>query len=105
MRGGETDIAEVVSNEMILKESRKISILLKHKGNVDCDILVDSKGLYVIDVNPRFGGGYMFSLASGMDVPYYLHCWDEGISVPENKKGHFKEKCYRKITELKQLSF
>ena len=40
MRGGETDIAEVVSNNEIKKVSQKVSKMLNHRGNVDCDILM-----------------------------------------------------------------
>lgn len=102
MRGGETDIAEVVSNSDIKDVSQKISKMLKHRGNVDCDILVSNTGTFVIDVNPRFGGGYMFSLAAGLDVPYLLDRWADGEVMPEISIG---TGCvYRKITELKELT-
>lgn len=102
MRGGETDIAEVVSNSDIIEVSQKISKMLKHKGNVDCDILVSNTGPFVIDVNPRFGGGYMFSLAAGLDVPYLLDRWTDGEVVSEI---NIRTGCvYRKITELKELT-
>lgn len=102
MRGGETDIAEVVDNSEIEEVSRKISMMLNHKGSVDCDLLVSDAGMYVIDVNPRFGGGYMFSLAAGLDVPYLLSRWANGESLPERR---IETGCvYRKITELKKLS-
>lgn len=100
MRGGETDIAETVFHSDILETSKKVAKLLKHKGNVDCDILM-GRGIYVIDINPRFGGGYMFSLATGMDVPEILYNWTEGniIKPVDVKIG----RCFRKITQLKEL--
>lgn len=102
MRGGETDIAEVVSNRDIKDISIKVSKMLKHRGNVDCDILVGNTGTFVIDINPRFGGGYIFSLAAGLDVPYLLDRWADGEVVPEISIG---TGCvYRKITELKELT-
>lgn len=102
MRGGETDIAEVVNNSEIKEVSQKISMALKHKGNVDCDILACKTGTFVIDINPRFGGGYMFSLAAGMDVPYLLKRWAEGEALSGIS---IRTGCvYRKITELKELS-
>lgn len=103
MRGGETDSAEIANDSEILAVSQEISNVLKHKGNVDCDILVSSKGIFVIDINPRFGGGYMFSLSAGLDVPYYLSCWAEGIVIPADKLQLKTKGRYRKITELKAL--
>lgn len=104
MRGGETDSAEITINSDILSVSQKISKVLKHKGNVDCDILVNSRGIFVIDINPRFGGGYMFSLSAGLDVPYYLSCWAEEKIIPVDKMQLNTQGRYRKITELKALS-
>ena len=102
MRGGETDIAEVVSNNEIETVSEEVSKMLKHKGNVDCDLINGASGIYVIDVNPRFGGGYIFSLATGLDVPRLLQHWSEkdGVLKIDVQTG----KIYRKITMLKQLS-
>lgn len=104
MRGGETDSAEITTDSELLSVSKKISNVLKHKGNVDCDILVNSRGIYVIDINPRFGGGYMFSLSAGLDVPYYLSCWAEEKIIPAEKMQLKTQGRYRKITELKALS-
>lgn len=104
MRGGETDSAEITTNSEILSVSQNISKVLKHKGNVDCDILVNSRGIFVIDINPRFGGGYMFSLSAGLDVPYYLSCWTDGKIVPAEKMQLKTHGRFRKITELKSLS-
>ena len=67
MRHGETDIAKVIYNKKVLKLSKKLSKDLKHVGNLDCDIIYDKKNQipYVIDINPRFGGGYPFTHLSG----------------------------------------
>ena len=104
MRGGETDSAELTTDSDILSVSKKISKVLKHKGNVDCDILVNSRGIFVIDINPRFGGGYMFSLSAGLDVPYYISCWAENRTIPAEKMQLKTQGRYRKRTELKALT-
>lgn len=67
MRFGETDIAKVIHNIKIKKLSKKLSKDLKHIGNLDCDIIYDkiNKIPYIIDINPRFGGGYAFTHLSG----------------------------------------
>ncbi len=67
MRYGETDIAKVVNNHKINILSKNLSKNLKHIGNLDCDIIYDKKKKlpYIIDINPRFGGGYAFTHISG----------------------------------------
>ena len=67
MRYGETDIAKVIYDKKINKLSKKLSKDLKHIGNLDCDIIYDkiNKIPYIIDINPRFGGGYPFTHLSG----------------------------------------
>lgn len=103
MRGGETDIAVVETNNEIMKESYKIANVLKHRGNVDCDILVKGGDIFVIDINPRFGGGYMFSLSAGINVPYFIYCWSENIAISEEKALIATNRTYRKITQLIEL--
>ena len=67
MRFGETDIAKLIHDAKIKKLSKKLSKDLKHVGNLDCDIIYDkiNKIPYIIDINPRFGGGYPFTHLSG----------------------------------------
>lgn len=49
-------------------------------GLVDVDIIAGSSGeLFVIDVNPRFGGGYPFNHIAGANVPrMYLRGLTQG---------------------------
>lgn len=67
MRFGETDIAKVTHDVKLKKLSKNLSKNLKHIGNLDCDIIYDKtkKIPYIIDINPRFGGGYPFTHLSG----------------------------------------
>ena len=68
MRFGETDIAKVINNKKIKELSKNLSKNLKHIGNLDCDvILTNKKKPYLIDVNPRFGGGYPFTHVAGLN--------------------------------------
>ncbi|OIQ27495.1 MAG: ATP-dependent carboxylate-amine ligase [Bacteroidetes bacterium MedPE-SWsnd-G2] len=69
MRSGETDIAISVINKNLEVIGRTIGSTLKHVGNLDCDILEDeASNLYVLELNPRFGGGYPFSHEAGMNT-------------------------------------
>lgn len=67
MRGGETDAAEVVVSGAPFDVEGVLEVFrgLDHLGNVDVDVFVDSGSVKVVDVNPRFGGGYAFSLHAG----------------------------------------
>lgn len=68
MRSGETDTATVLLNpppEVVQAAVRAIEGL-EVSGNVDVDVILDSNdNPVVIDVNPRFGGGYAFSAIAG----------------------------------------
>lgn len=73
MRSGETDSAEVVENERLKALGQKLSKLLKHRGNLDVDILQGADGKFnVLEFNTRFGGGYPFSHLAGANFPKAL---------------------------------
>lgn len=70
MRGGETDSATVLEEspakivDTVTRGLRGLEIC----GNVDIDILIPREGLpVIIDVNPRFGGGFAFSVVAGYE--------------------------------------
>jgi carbamoyl-phosphate synthase large subunit len=69
MRAGETDIAMAVENESLLVIGEKISKCFKHPGNMDVDVFKGSDGKdYILEINPRFGGGYPFSHSFGVNM-------------------------------------
>lgn len=73
MRAGETDKAITVDPEPFLPVGEKLSQFMSHKGLVDVDVIVDEDDeTWVIDVNPRFGGGYPFNHVAGANVPLAL---------------------------------
>lgn len=77
MRGGETDAAHVVPSDEIPFDHRRVTEAFsgrQHLGNVDVDVFVTPESLQVIDVNPRFGGGYAFSMRAGYDAAAAV--WD-----------------------------
>ena len=65
MRAGETDKCEILYDHNLYKFSKRLSHLLKHKGNLDCDVIKNNKGIFLIDLNCRFGGGYAFTHVYG----------------------------------------
>lgn len=72
MRSGETDQAETVSSEPFKQIASRIAEWTSHRGLIDVDIIINNQGeLKVIDINPRFGGGYPFNHLAGANVPGY----------------------------------
>ena len=90
MRAGETDKAITVDIPEVYEMGRKIGENLKHIGNLDVDIMQRANGDYcVLELNPRFGGGYPFSYEAGVNMPKAIIQWvkgekvDAGILKPE----------------------
>ena len=85
MRAGETDRAETVPAERFRAVAERVAQAVGHVGSVDVDVMVDDAdpdGVpRVIDVNPRFGGGYPFSHLAGARVPHAYVAWAAGLPV------------------------
>jgi carbamoyl-phosphate synthase large subunit len=81
MRGGETDRAISVNNPHLSAIGEKVGRHLNHIGNLDCDVLSGPNGYYVLELNPRFGGGYPFSHVAGANLPAALIAWATGQPV------------------------
>ena len=85
MRAGETDVAQIVSNDCFLSTAGKLSKTLKHVANLDVDCFVDNSGhVFVLELNCRFGGQYPFSHNAGVDFPKQLILWCNGKSTDMN---------------------
>lgn len=65
MRAGETDKAVTVAPEPFHEIVAKIAAALPHRGNMDCDFLERDGKFYLLEFNPRFGGGYPFTHLAG----------------------------------------
>lgn len=75
MRAGETDKAVTVDNNQIREIGAAIGRALGHIGNLDCDILEENGDYYVLELNPRFGGGFPFSYEAGVNLPGAIIAW------------------------------
>ena len=67
IRAGETDKAVMINNKVFENFAKKLSKVLKHIGVVDVDFFYNKKKFYVLDINPRLGGGYPFTHLYGYD--------------------------------------
>ncbi len=82
MRAGMTDRATTLEDSRFEELGRKLGEGLRHIGILDCDVFLARGELWVIDLNPRIGGGYPFSHRAGANFPSALIAWLEG-SVPD----------------------
>ena len=89
MRSGETDSAVTVDDPRMSQLGEKLGKLLKHEGNLDADVFEADGKVYVLELNARFGGGYPFSHAAGVDMPQAIVNWlageecDSSLFVPK----------------------
>lgn len=85
MRAGETDKAITVDIPEVNEMGRTIGEKLKHIGNLDVDIMQRSNGDYcVLELNPRFGGGFPFSYEAGVNFPKAIIKWLRGEKFSSN---------------------
>ncbi|MCI6655873.1 MAG: ATP-grasp domain-containing protein [Clostridium sp.] len=72
MRAGETEKSISVKNEMIFSLIKNLLQVIKFKGAIDIDVLEDEGNYYILEINPRFGGGYPHAYESGVNFVKYL---------------------------------
>lgn len=85
MRAGETDKAITVDIPEVYEMGKTIGQNLHHIGNLDVDIMQRANGDYcVLELNPRFGGGYPFSYEAGVNMPKAIFKWLNGETVEES---------------------
>lgn len=83
MRHGETSAAITVESLPFQGLAATLNATLGIQGTVDVDVIVTDDGVpHVIDINPRFGGGYPFSHIAGADVPHFFIASTLGL-VPQ----------------------
>jgi len=82
MRSGETDQAVTSDPKSFATLGRTLSAALQHQGVLDMDVITDPVGrTWIIDANPRFGGGYPFSHIAGADLPSCYVAWNLRRSI------------------------
>ncbi|WP_101721675.1 ATP-grasp domain-containing protein [Eggerthella timonensis] len=82
MRSGETDSAIVVRSEALEQLGKRLAEACPHPGNMDVDVFVSGDRCVVLELNARFGGGYPFSHASGVNLPLAIIEWSLGNEIP-----------------------
>lgn len=97
MRAGETEKSRLVNESILHELGEMIGKKLGHIGNLDCDIFFDGENAVVLEMNPRFGGGYPFSHILGADFPAAILQWVSGSdtisSMDKRVYGTIVSKC------------
>lgn len=97
MQDGETKIAKINKPDKFISLAKRLSKLVKHKGLIDIDLIKIKKKSFVLDINPRFGGGYILSHKAGANIPSLL------INLVKNKKNtteYFFKQNFGKIVKI-----
>lgn len=100
MRAGETDKAVSVIDQRFSDIGEKISTHLKHIGNLDCDVFEQDGELYVLELNPRFGGGYPFSHEAGMNTIQAYLAWLAGEKLESSFNQYKADLVFSKCDRL-----
>lgn len=100
MRSGETDKAISIINKEISAVGEKISKGLQHIGNLDCDVFIVEDKIYVLELNPRFGGGYPFSHEAGINTPAIYIDWLNGINDVDKHNNYKANIAFAKCDRL-----
>lgn len=93
MRAGETDKAKSIKSttlfEIVSDFVKKAGLV----GPIDMDIIEYEGKYYILEVNPRFGGGYPLAYECGVNFPKYLINNLKGvINTPDI--GNYEENIY-----------
>lgn len=104
MRNGETNVAETVESAEFQELASGLAAAFDTQGLIDVDVIQTAQGeCQVIDINPRFGGGYPFNHVAGADVPsYYVASvmgTDLGFQWSEYQSGHRAAK-YEEVVDF-----
>jgi len=81
MRAGETDKAVTTSNSVMIEFGSRLLAAMNLYGPADADVILTSGGPQLLEINPRFGGGYPCSHLAGADFCSKLIAMREGKSL------------------------
>ena len=99
---GEVIKSMVVKDKKIVDETRAVLERSKLTGPVNVQFMreIKTKKLFLIEINPRFGGGVIASIEAGADIP--LMILNEYLHLPNREVKKVKEnllmlRAYREI--------
>jgi len=69
---GESYKGKTVNNPDLIQYAKDLTEKLNLKGHITIQCIIQNNQIYVIEINPRFGGGAMLGIQSGADTPLFL---------------------------------
>jgi carbamoyl-phosphate synthase large subunit len=72
--GGEVVTSKTKDFPQLVLYSKNIATALGIRGPFNIQFIVNDTNIKVVEVNARFGGGCTLSIASGVDMPYFIEC-------------------------------
>lgn len=103
MRAGETDKARTVDIAELRAIGRILGENLRHIGNLDVDVFEKDGNYYVLELNPRFGGGFPFSYEAGVNFPKAIIEWLKGNDIENSMLEPNYEKTFAKCDYLVEV--
>ena len=103
MRSGETDIAKIVHFPLLEDFGKRIADKTRHIANMDLDLILNDKGIFVIDMNARFGGGYPFTHKAGVNIVKIIKELLEGKTIDKNILVPTINKIYAKDINIVEI--
>lgn len=104
MGAEETEVAVTTQNSKIEEVARQLSFHSKHQGSIDVEAIENEDGVFLIDVNMRFGGSYAFSHAAGANVPGAIVSWAAGHIPPSSFLSHKVDVVGAKFNSVQRLN-
>lgn len=91
MRAGETDQGYALKDEYLMKTGLRLGKKLRHVGPLDVDFFLVEGEPYILELNPRFGGGYPATHLAGIDFTKLLINMVNNRLDPDYSKYHHYE--------------
>lgn len=89
MRSGETDQGYAIKDTGMAALGMKLGNTLGHVGPLDVDFFIKEGEPHILELNPRFGGGYPITYLAGLDFPKILIDLHNGdLDASEYEKYH-----------------
>lgn len=102
MRAGETDKAISTADPVLIEFGKKLLESMKLFGPADVDIFVDDDGPKLLEINPRFGGGYPCAHMSGANFCSKLIAMANGSPLAPDINSYPDGICMLKQDEIIQ---
>lgn len=103
MRAGETDKSRSFKDEKLFKLITELAQKIGYEYMIDLDIIKTNNEYYILEINPRFGGGYPHAYELGVNFPKLII---NSVNRIENKEniGNYTENAYMmKYNEVKMI--